>query len=326
MTKKSKKKITASKKTLLNLYKKEKKSVFDLAKIFHCHHSTIYEWMKKAGISVRMKRIRVSGGELEKMYLNGGKSTIEIAKKLKCSSSAISYKLRKFQISKSPSLARNRYEKFNFSKDLAEKSYLIGFRVGDLWVHKTNVKSETIFVSCHTTCNDQIILMKKLFSRYGKVSITFNEKDRSFSVNCYLDATFSFLLPKEDLIDKWILHKRSYVASFIAGYIDAEGSFSVNQNRGRFKIDSYDKNILNQAHEWFLRNKIRSKLNLIYKKGEIHQGMVVYNNDLWRLNVNEVNSLLEFIKIFKPLLRHKKRLQDLLKCERNVVSRINKKI
>jgi len=210
-----------------------------------------------------------------------------------------------------------RYPKYDFSGNLAEKAYLIGFRLGDLRVYKTRPHSETIIVQGHTTQKIQANLLKNLFCKYGKVSIT-DQKDGTININCYLNETFNFLLPKRDYIELWISKNKRYFAAFVAGYIDAEGNFIINQGKGRFKIDSYDKKILHQIHSWLIKRKINSKFRIIAKKGQYRSGGYYFNNDLWRLNINEAYSIYKLIKIIKPFVGHKKRLKDLNLVFKNI--------
>jgi len=213
-----------------------------------------------------------------------------------------------------------RYPKYDFGRDLMEKAYLIGFRLGDLRVYKTKPHSETIVVQCHTTQNTQIKLVKNLFNDYGQVTIS-KQRDGTTDVTCYLNETFNFLLPKKDEVEKWVYVDKKRFCAFMAGYIDAEGNFIINQSRARFKIDSYDKNILEKIHYWLKNNSIKSKFRRIGEKGEKRPEGYIFNKDLWRLNVNEANSLFKFIKLIKPFIKHKKRLKDINICINNITKR-----
>ena len=107
----------------------------------------------------------------------------------------------------------------------------------------------------------------------------------------------------------------------MAGYIDAEGSFTINQGRAGFKVDSYDKNVLKKIHCWLNKNRVRSKYHKIGRKGELRSAGYCFNKDLWRLNVNEANNLYRFINFIKPFISHKKRLKDINVCSRNILKR-----
>ena len=92
---------------------------------------------------------------------------------------------------------QTKYKKQNFSGDEIEKSYLLGFRMGDLSVRIPYKNSKIIVVQCHTTQHDQIQVIEKLFQKYGQVVISKSQsmsKKPSFYVNCNLNKSFSFSL------------------------------------------------------------------------------------------------------------------------------------
>lgn len=129
---------------------------------------------------------------------------------------------------------------------------------------------------------------------------------------------------KKDHIPKWIRNNANNLSAFAAGYIDAEGNFGINQGRARFSVGSYDKNILHRIHRWLTEEKINSKLRLIGKKGEERPEGYRFNNDLWRLNVNEAQSLLKFINIIKLFINHRKRIEDINAVLNNIKIRKQK--
>lgn len=231
-------------------------------------------------------------------------------------------RLNEYEIPKrSPSEARMRYKKFNFSGDKLEKAYMLGFRLGDLNVYQTSNKSELTIARCNTTQAVQVRLMKRLFSKYGKVTVSIGKY--STNVNCYLNNTFKFLLPKHRGIPKWIIMDESTCNAFIAGYTDAEGNFLLNQSRARFKIDAYDTEILHGIAGWLSERGIRAKLRRIYKLGDLRIDGLKFNADLWRLNVNEAASLLRFIQRIKPFIKHQTRLKHIYLCEKNILFRLS---
>lgn len=252
------------------------------------------------------------------LYQIKNKSPSYIGKIFNCSFSTVTNRIQEYRIPiKSKSSAQTRYKKFNFSGKLTEKAYLIGFRIGDMNVYKTSPVAETIVVRTHTTSKDQLHLIKNLFRKYGRVTIS-KAKRGDMNINCFLNESFSFLLPKNDNIEPWIKRSKRLFSGFIGGYIDAEGNFTLNQGKARFKIDSYDQNILHQIHRWLLRRGINSKLRLIGKKGQLRPEGYYFNSDLWRLNVNDAQSLFKFINIIKPFVKHKKRNKDMQKTLKNI--------
>lgn len=257
------------------------------------------------------EKIIISKNSLYRLYHLEKKSAYKIANIYACSFQTISNRLKEYKIPrKSKPQAQMRYAKYDFDGDPKEKAYLVGFRTGDLRVFKRCSSSETVVAQCHTTNNDQLILMKNLFKKYGKVTTT-HLKDQSLDINCFLNTSFHFLLAKRSYIEPWIYRNKKILAAFMAGYIDAEGSFGVYQGRARFKTDSYDKNILFQLYLWLNKQAVRSKFFQVGKKGELRTAGYCFNQDLWRLNVNEAGSLVRFINIIKPFLRHRKRIKDM---------------
>lgn len=236
----------------------------------------------------------------------------------------IGNRLREFNIPiRSNSAAKMRYPKFDFSGDIIEKAYMLGFRLGDLNVYQTSKNSELIVARCNTTQVVQIRLMEKLFSRYGKVTISRGQY--STNVNCFLNRSFIFLLPKYERVPAWIDGDKTTSAAFIAGYTDAEGNFILNQYRARFKIDSYDVGILNWIANWLNNKDINFKLRRIGKTGDLRSNGTRFKHDIWRLNVNEAISLMRFITMIKPFSKHDTRLLHMEVCETNIKQRIANK-
>lgn len=271
-------------------------------------------------------KIEISKKELEKLYLKEKKSKYKIGEIYNCSFKTILNRLREYKIKPlSRSAIQSKYSKKDFSGDKTEKAYLIGFRLGDLNVYKTVEHSEVIVVRCHTTTLAQCKLIKKLFTRYGKVTLSENRKDQSYHLNCFLNESFDFLLPKHDKVEKWIVKNNKYSSAFAAGYVDAEGNLGVYDDRARLKIDSYDKNIILWFYGWFSKNMIFCpKPSRIGLKGQIYQERYKYNKDLWRIRVSERKSLLKLFKLIEPYLKHKKRIGDFNKCLNNLNERSNR--
>lgn len=140
-------------------------------------------------------------------------------------------------------------------------------------------------------------------------------------MNCYLNSSFSFLLPKYNIQEReWLLQDNERIWAFVAGYIDAEGTFGIYEKRGRFKMDAYDVLILKDIHTFLVRNGIRSIMRVVVRKGQPGNGSY-WNNDVWRVNVNELNSLTMFITNLLPFLMHKKRVRDAQAALKNVLER-----
>lgn len=269
-----------------------------------------------------MAKIKIPKKELEKLYYKQKKSKYEIGRIYACSFKTVLNRMREYGMkSLSRSIIQSTYKKQPFSGRDEEKAYIIGFRLGDLNVYQTASHSEVIVVRCHTTRKEQVNLIKKFFKKYGQVTIG---NGKSFYINCFLDTSFDFLLKKEDRVEDWITENSNYSNNFAAGYIDAEGNIGVYDGRARFKVDSYDKNIIFWIYRWLLRNDILCPEPMrVGKKGQIYDKGLNYkfNKDLWRVRVSRRESLGKLFSIIKPLLRHSKRLEHLNKCLKNLDDR-----
>lgn len=140
-------------------------------------------------------------------------------------------------------------------------------------------------------------------------------------MNCYLNNSFSFLLGKyPSEIRHWLSRDEKLLWAFAAGYIDAEGTFGLNQGKGRFKIDAYDYAILVDLQAFFLRNGVDAKFHIIAHKGNNDYGWV-WKQDVWRISVNRAQSLEFLIDSLKPFLLHEKRISDARIVLKNIQQR-----
>lgn len=270
-------------------------------------------------------KILIPKKELVKLYYKQKNSKYKIGKIYGCSFKTVLNRMREFGMEPlSRSVIQSKYKKKDFSGNKCEKAYLIGFRIGDLNVYQTTSHSDVIIVRCHSTRIEQIQLIKNIFKKYGKVSVSKNVKKNSYHVNCFLNKSFEFLLPKKDDVKKWITKNDNYSKHFAAGYIDAEANIGVYDKRARFKIDSYDKNIINWFFQWFkTKNICCPKPKRIANKNQIYNKInnEKYNNDLWRIRVSIKESLKVLFENINPCLKHKKRIKDLEKCIKNLDDR-----
>lgn len=258
-----------------------------------------------------MLRYKISVEELRDLYLTQNLSTHKISLFFGCNRQTISNYLKIYNIPrKSKAQAQLIYKNRRiFDDTLEDKAYLIGFRLGDLNVYRPKGVSETIVARCHSTSMDQVSLMEGIFSKYGKVKVS--HSNHGYTITCYLNLSFEFLLNKQDKIDEWMTLSDSTMWAFIAGYIDAEGCFQMNQGKGRFTVAACDKNILFVMHNFFIKFGLVSICKKIANKGEKSIGNYFFSNDVWRLNINDANSLLQFIHRITPYIRHRKRIKDM---------------
>lgn len=213
------------------------------------------------------------------------------------------------------------YPRHNFSGNLKEKSYLIGFRLGDLHV-KMLSSQKTIRVDCTSTKYDQIALFKKLFRRYGHIWVGKPRKDGNRVFVTFLNRTFNFLLPKYVTIPHWILHNNKYFLPFLAGYTDAEGCIWTSKYVARYTLASYDKLILKKIYKKFTQLNIQCPApKILVKKGHRKSDGSAYHHDHWYLTSVKKSEVLKILNLLKPHLKHRKRLKDLHKAKKNILKR-----
>lgn len=273
---------------------------------------------------MRSHKIVIPKELLQQLYVRDNLTPHKIAEKFGCSFKTVRNRLKEYGIPfKDPSYARSRYFKSDFNGSINDKAYILGFRLGDLNVYRVSAKSKTIVVRCHTTQQYQVSVVESLFGKFGKVSVSLN--NGHFHVNCFLNNSFLFLFNKNLSSWRWIQKAKELTAlSFIAGYTDAEGNILINQGRARFKIDSYDSDILQWISQWLTKKKIDNKLRIIYKKGEKVSNQSPFPKYLWRLNINQMNSLELFLTKITPLLKHERRIAQAKESLSNVLKRKNR--
>lgn len=313
-----KKKIIISKKRLNHLYINKKLSIQKISKLLKISSCSVYYKLKEANIKTRKKRIfDINKKKLEELYIEKKLSCSKIARLYNFDTVTIFNRLKKYSIKTRNYFEANiKYPKRIFDGDDELKAYMIGFRLGDLNVRSLKDKS-TVIVKSSTTKEDQVNLIKSVYGIYGHFWV--KKYGEVFSTMTFLDNSFNFLVKKEDNIEDWIMQKDRLFLAFLAGYTDAEGSIGISQKRARFRIRTYDKDILFQIHRHLSRLGVNSNFGLIRKRG--FYGMKRQNKDCFGVSVNSKESLLRLLKYLKPYIKHKKRYEDLIMAERNILER-----
>ncbi len=272
------------------------------------------------------KSVRLDPEELERLYFEEHLGIDAIAARLNTSHGSVWRAMDEYGIiRRGPSEATVRHHRTAFSGNLYEKAYLIGLRLGDLWVrrNKPGAGSKTIVVSCHSTSHEQITLVQSLFEPYGHTHIT-NYADGSTQILCFLDNTFEFLLYKEDKIPPWILERADYFIPFLAGYVDAEGSFCVPCNGyAQFQLKSSDVNIIHEIGV-FLTQQLGVNCpppRRAQKRGDPTGKGYRLQKDVWVLAIGSKRSLYQFCTLLEHHIKHPKRKRDLYTVLNNVVKR-----
>lgn len=209
---------------LRRLYLVQKLSSPNIARIYGRDPKYVRTLLRKCGVPVRTKsearkllfNIHIPKRELKKMYLSKRMSSPEIAKKFKCNPGLIRNRLREYKIpvrsiqEALPLSNRPKYPQHNFSGDLEEKSYLMGFSKGDLHVYARSKNSATIFINVSSTKQELIEIVEESFLPYGHIWKSKPNKDGIIYIHCSLNRTFDFLLGKKDLIESWVLKNKNY--------------------------------------------------------------------------------------------------------------------
>ena len=159
---------------LIELYVKQGLSTDAVAKVLGCNHATVLNYLKKYEIPRRSrlgnrKAVRIAKETLIDLYQNQKLTQKQIAHKFNHSRYGVQRWMKIYGIkSRNDSESHTRYPKHNFSGDLAEKAYMIGFRLGDLNVMQVK---NLVQVRVSSTIPAQIQLFKNLFAGYGHIHI-----------------------------------------------------------------------------------------------------------------------------------------------------------
>src|SRR3989344_7948061 len=130
------------KEQLDHLYLQKRLSSDAIAKIFNCNHVTILNYLIKYGIPRRSrlgnrKPVKISKLELFNLYHKQKMTQKQIAGKFGHSQYGIQRWMKLYGIaSKTFYESHAVHPKKDFDGKLAEKAYIIGFRLGDLNVYK----------------------------------------------------------------------------------------------------------------------------------------------------------------------------------------------
>jgi len=315
--------VVVKKKDLIYLYKIKKLTSYEIADIYNCCQGTIWKRLEK----YKIKRVHggrnaifISKFDLKDLYLKQGLSSRKIAKKYNCAYSTVDRKIRQYGFPiKTLAEAHIIYSRKNFNGNKTEKAYLIGFSIGDLRVRKRYHNSLTIHIDCGSTRQEQINLIKSLFMNYGRVWISKPNKRGAKQIECALNKSFSFLLKKRILIDRWILNNNRFFISFLAGFTDAEGSIFVSADKASYSLGNYNKKILSQ-----IRNKLISMridcpaIREDKTKGYIDKQGYVRNQNYSHLRIDRKIYLIHLFNLISPYLKHKKRIKNMKKAIKNI--------
>jgi hypothetical protein len=200
-----------------------------------------------------------------------------------------------------------KYERKPFKGDDAEKAYLMGLRYGDLNVVR---HGRAVRIRLSTTHPAMADLFAELFGKYGHVKRYPREAKLvgfEWSMECDLDRSFEFLVPKMSSSELTLLPREEMVA-FLAGLFDAEGSIYLHNKRGRRNPEVSFTN----SHQPLLEYVKTCVTGLgLYPRQEwlnqrIDRGGVVGNSSLGRVRLWRFGEVQEFLR--RLPIRHQEKI------------------
>jgi intein-encoded DNA endonuclease-like protein/transposase len=313
---------------ICDLYLNKKMSSLKIAERYNCSKATILKILKKAKVRLRqpgVPRLKASDDFLKQLYLDKGLSTWKIAEILKCGRSTVHRKLKKWSVTRDIATAHIKYSRAPFSDNPIEKAYLIGFAIGDLRVRQVGKKSKTVKVDCGSTRKEQIDLIKKIFSKYGRVWISKRTKTGKTQIEAFLDESFKFLLDcRQNLEWEWI-NKKDFFIPFLAGFTDAEGSIFISNKRACYSLGNYDVELLKFIRDKLIRYKIKTSTLIKNKKKYSISGGYMQNQLYWHFVITRKKSLVKLLNMLSPYIQHQKRRNNIQKALDNISKRNMKK-
>lgn len=312
---------------LRELYIRKHLSLFRIGGILGYSARTVEIRTKECKIQLRNPGPvppKITDKTLKNLYLKKKLSSRKIAKIYGCAYSHIDSRIILLGVPRR-NLATSHIttKRSNFSGNLEEKAYLIGFSIGDLRVRKIYKNSETILVDCGSTKPEQIKLIKILFQKYGRVWISKPKLNGKVQIESSLNKSFCFLLKKYNRFPTWIEANNTLKMFALAGFVDAEGSFFIENSRKHsiFSIGNYNQEILKQINEWLTGFGFKTRLFMGAKKGYRGKDGYTHNKDYWILSISKKSDLYLFTKKMLPYLRHKDRITK----AREVLENINQR-
>lgn len=309
------------------LYIRDFLSIREIARRLGRPRMAVRQILNHAGISIRTKsalahlrRDRLLPEPLlQRLYQHERHSAARIAVDAGCSRQHVVNRMRELGIPiRDPVESCTRYPKTPFGGDEIQRAYLIGLRAGDLHVKKLNAGGRTFWIECASTRREQLDLVVRLFSPYGRCWIGPPKRNGARGVHALVDESFAFLSPKPRRIAPWILRDSQSFLAFLAGYTDAEGCFGLYRRRARFDIQSYDREILNAIHRRLRTFRITCPPPWCPIQPGRYTNRFGYSNRqaVWRLTVARREALVRLIGLLAPYLQHAKRRRDMQAIQR----------
>jgi hypothetical protein len=318
--------LSISRGELKELYEKKKLTTYQIAEKLDCCQGTIWKRLKEFKIKRRKPHelnSNIPSREiLINLYKNKKLSTWEIEKKHGYCRGTVHRKLKEFKIgTRGRAESHISFPRKNFSGNLIEKAYIIGFRIGDLGVRKIHPGSKTICVASGSTKIEQIELIKGLFENYGPVWIQ-KLKNGKMNIQANLDESFNFLVSKET--PRWVTKTKKAFFSFLAGFTDAEGHIGIHNGMAQFSLGNYDYNLLKLIDQKLKKFGLKINFFSDKRKGKKNNEGYIYRDNYHSIRIYKKEDLLVFFKEVGRYMKHKNKIEDLKKAKDNIIRR-NKK-
>ncbi|MEK7076282.1 MAG: LAGLIDADG family homing endonuclease [Patescibacteria group bacterium] len=317
-------KVLISKDLLQDLYVNRGLTTYQVAEKLGFCQGTIWNRLSEYGIKPRLSYVPVnfSKKQLKNWYIDQKLSTWEIEKRFGYPRGTIYRKLNEFGLhTRNIAVSHIRFPRKDFSGNILERAYLIGFRIGDLNVSKGGLQSETIAIKCASTKQGQVELFKNLFAKYGHIIQGKPTKESKINIQANLNLSFSFLLDKSPDSYKWVFKNKKTFFAFLAGFSDAEGSFYISRGRGLFAIGNYDVGLLRKIKIVLERFGIETlPLTVDLRKGKIVSGFIS-RGDYYTLRCGRKVYLLKLLSHLVPYLKHGDKLAKADLVKKNILER-----
>jgi Homeodomain-like domain len=315
-------KIALDSEEIVRLYVEEHVSSPAIAARVGCGEGIIYRVLEESGVPRRARRARVPIQEAVQLYVQEGWPASRISEKFGVSRDTVARYLREAGVPlRSGTEARQPSGRRPCANSVVFRAYVLGLAWGDFWVRRHGKAGLTVSVSSSTTHAEQVAMIREVFGPFGPV---YDWENLSFRAS--LDLSFWFLAEKyKGAVPGWVRGQEAS-AAFVAGYVDAEGSFGIYDGRARFKLDSYDVEVLSWLQRWCRAIGVRSRYRLIARAGDPRSDQGAFRKDLWRLNVNDGPSMLRFIATLEPYLRHERRRAGAQRACENIRRRLQGRI
>jgi len=236
----------------------EKISIFEIAKKFNVHYTTINHRLKAWGVfKPYVSATAFSNDQIEFFRRSYGKVTnIELAKELKVNLVTINKYQQQLGLKKKGSGNRVVQTYNPFLDESDESEYWLGFIAGDGNLAKTTYK-----ITISTTDEELITKFKKFYKKPVTVCEHFykvlsGETHRIFTASVQNQLIYEYLIalgitPKKSLTIKL---NKELSSAFVRGLFDADGWIGLERNEA--KITSASPALIEQLKTFFFKHQI----------------------------------------------------------------------